>query len=101
MPPFLTALSLQSASLSPETWKERNDPDMPLLPGCDLGPNYLAVTRKDHLPAGVLTELDRYSRPAGGLSEAGGPFNKSDVVDWNVPVRRFIRTYHVGGYWIM
>ncbi len=60
MPPFLTALSLQSASLLPETWKERNNPDMPVLPACDLGPTSPAVTRKNHLPAGVLTELDRY-----------------------------------------
>ena len=101
MPLFLTILSLQAAALPPDTWKERNLPDMPVLPPCDLGPTSPPVTRKDRLPAGVVTELDRYFRAGGGLSEGAGPFNKTDVVSGDVPLRRFTRAYHVSGYWII
>jgi len=90
----------QAAPLPPQTWKERNHPDMPSLLACDLGGSAPVIERMADLPPNVATELTRLFAP-DVISEADGPFNSTDVISGNVPSRRFIRAYQVGGDWIV
>jgi hypothetical protein len=90
----------QATSLPPETWKERNHPDMPSLPACALGAGVPVIERMADLPPTVAAELVRFFAP-DIISEADGPFNSTDVIGGNVPTRRFIRAYHVGSDWIV
>lgn len=93
---------LQATPLPPETWKERNHPDMPVIPKCDLGKDAAIGTSIASLPQQIALELTRFFGPGGGLSEANGPYNSTDVSDGNhVPTRRFLRAYHVRDYWII
>ena len=98
---LLSIAMLQANPLPPETWKERNHPDMPVLPACDLGKKAKIATSIASLPREVSVELARFSRSGGGISEANGPYNSTDVVDGHVPTRRFIREYHVQNHWIV
>jgi len=91
---------VQATSLPPQTWKERNHPDMSLLPACNLGGSAPVIERMADLPRTVAAELTRLFAP-DVISEADGPFNSTDVVGGNVPIRRFIRAYHVGSDWIV
>ncbi|MHA6768823.1 hypothetical protein [Sphingobium ummariense] len=90
----------QATPLPPQTWKERNHPDMPSLPACDLSGSAPVIERMADLPPTVATELTRLFAP-DIISEADGPFNNTDVIGDNVPTRRFIRAYHVGSDWIV
>lgn len=97
---LLAALILQATALPAETWKERNHPDMPRLPICNFRSK--AHTNKIiDLPKEVSSELARFFKPAGGLSESNGPFNSTDVVDGRVPSRRFLRAYPIGSIWVV
>lgn len=91
---------LQATSLPPEVWKERNQPDMPVLPPCELGGGATMVRSMKGLPADVAAELARFfsNEP---MSDVGGPFNSTDVVDGPVPQRRFLRAYQTGQYWVI
>ncbi len=100
MPFFLAALMLQAEVLPPETWKERHYPDVPAVPACRLGPGR-PIGRIVDLPGDVQAELRRFYGPVGGMSDAGGMFNPTDVIDRSVPTRRFVRAYHVGSTWII
>ncbi len=97
---FLAALTLQAAALPPDTWKERNHPDMPIVSACKIG-HETPVSKFSKLPVAVRVELNRFFGPVGGLSEADGPFNSSDVVNGKVPSRRFIKAYHLGNAWVI
>lgn len=97
--PLLLGSLLQSAPLPPATWKERNQPDMPILPTCDLGSGAVAHTISD-LPSPVSNALMRFFG-SEKISDAGGPFNSTDVVDGHVPQRRFLRAYEAENYWII
>ena len=98
---LLSIAMLQVNPLPPETLKERNHPDMPILPACDLGKKAKVATYIASLPKEVSAELARLSRSVGGVSEANCPYNSTDVVDGRVPTRRFIRAYHVQNNWIV
>lgn len=98
VPIFLGAL-LQATALPPATWKERNRPDMPALPACELG-GAPFVTAMADLPPAVSAELRRFVGP-GPISDADGPFNSTDVVGDGVPQRRFLRAYPAGDVWII
>ncbi|WP_380785162.1 hypothetical protein [Sphingomonas sp. R86521] len=98
---LLSIAMLQVNPLPPETWKERNHPDMPILPACDLGNQADIADSIASLPKEVSVELARFSKSGGGISEANGPYNGTDVVDGSVPTRRFIRAYHVQNKWIV
>lgn len=89
----------QGNALPPATWKERNHPDMPALPQCDLD-GAQAVNKMAELPEIVSSEIARVFA-SGGISEADGPFNSTDFVDGPVPRRRFLRAYRSGDYWII
>lgn len=92
---------LQAAPLPPETWKERNHPDMPVIPKCNVGKDATIAISIASLPDPIAAELTRFFG-AGGLSEANGPYNSTDVSNGNhVPTRRFLRAYHVRDYWII
>lgn len=90
----------QVTPLPPETWKERNHPDMPSLPACDLGAGMPVIERMADLPLIVTAELTRFFAP-DVISEADGPFNSTEVIGGNVPTRRFVRAYHIGSDWIV
>lgn len=92
IPGVLLAVLLQAAPLPPATWKERNHPDMPSLPACDLGKGTRLARSIAELPREVAAEIMRVFG-TDGLSDAGGPFNSTDVIDGPVPRRRFIRAY--------
>ncbi len=98
---FLVGAVLQATLLPAETWKERNHPDMPRIGMCRLTGSQAIVTTINQLPPQVRLELVRFFGPVGGLSDANGPFNSTDVIDGSVPSRRFIRAYHVAGRWII
>ncbi|MBB4151028.1 hypothetical protein ACFSUK_19030 [Sphingobium scionense] len=89
----------QGNALPPATWQERNHPDMPTLPQCDLD-GARAVYKMAELPETVSSEIARVFA-SGGISEADGPFNSTDFVDGPVPRRRFLRGYRSGDYWII
>jgi hypothetical protein len=97
--PVLLSALLQSTSLPSATWKERNHPDMPVFPACDLGGGPVVTTMAD-LPQAVSAELTRFVGP-GPISDADGPFNSTDVVDGTVPQRRFLRAYLTEKAWII
>lgn len=98
---LLAAFAIQIASAHSQAWEERHHPDMPVLPACELHGSVNPVTRMADLPADVAMELHRFFGPAGGLSDADGLFNSTDVIGDDVPGRRFIRAYHVGGNWVI
>lgn len=98
VPVVLSAL-LQSTSLPPATWKERNHPDMPIFPACELGGGPVVTTMAD-LPHAVSAELKPFVGH-GRISDADGPFNITDVVGYDVPQRRFLRAYPTGNIWII
>jgi hypothetical protein len=97
--PILLGALLQSAFSPPAIGKERNRPDMPALPACDLGGGPI-VTRMGDLPPPVSAELKRFVGP-GPISDADGPFNSTDVVGDGVPQRRFLRAYPTANIWII
>lgn len=97
---ILAALILQAGALPPETWKERNHSDMPAIPACKRG-RQGSSDKIAKLPKDVSDELKRFFGPDGGLSEANGPFNSTDVHDGRVPSRRFLRAYHIGKTWVV
>jgi hypothetical protein len=99
---FLLGMAmLQASSLSPETWKERNNPDVPVLPACNLGRGATIAHSIASLPKAASTEISRFFRAGGGISEADGSYNSTDVTGDGVPQRRFLRAYHVQNYWII
>lgn len=97
---LLVGALVQATSLPPQTWKERNHPDMPSLPACDLGIGAPVIEKMADLPPTVSAELTSFFAP-NVISEADGLFNSTDVIGGNVPTRRFIRAYHVGHDWIV
>lgn len=98
---ILLGAMLQMAPLPHEVWKERNRPDMPVLPPCDLGYGATIAHSIKGLPADVVSELTRFFDAAMPMSDAGGPFNGIDIVDGPVPNRRFLRAYQAGRYWVI
>ncbi len=93
---------LQASTLPPATWKERNQPDSPTLPPCDLGKGARQVDSLAALPAQVREALIQAFRADAGMADVGGRFNRTDFVsDESVPRRRFIRAYQADGYWII
>lgn len=92
---------LQANTLPPETWKERHHPDMPVLPVCDLGKDATTSFSIANLPNKAGSELSRYFKSGGGIAEANGLYNSTDVIDSKIPSYRFIRAYHVKNYWII
>lgn len=98
---ILLAAMLQTVPLSPEVWKERNRSDMPALPACKLGDDATIAHSIKELPSEVATEITRFFGVATPMSDAGSPFNSTDVVDGVVPNRRFLRAYQAGHYWVI
>ena len=98
---ILLGAMLQAAPLRPEVWKERNQPDMPVLQACELGSDTMIANSLRQLPADVVIELSRFFDGSIFMSDAGGPFNSTDVVDGPVPQRRFLRAYQSGRYWLI
>ena len=98
---ILLAAMLQTAPLRAEVWKERNQPDMPVLPRCDLGSGTTIADSIKALPTDVVGELTRFFEATIPMSDAGGPFNSTDVVDGRVPNRRFLRAYRTERYWVI
>jgi hypothetical protein len=97
---LLLAALAQAAPLPPAVWKERNRPDMPVLPPCELGAGTSVVDRLMALPVEVADGLSRFLGPKP-MSDAGGPFNGTDVVGEGVPQRRFLRAYGTGRRWVI
>lgn len=105
--PTLLALMLQTTALMPQTtplpnaaWKERNQPEMPRLPPCALQDASVVMTLTA-LPEPLAVEIQRFFESIGGMSDAGGPYNSTDVIDGKVPRSRFLRAYRVGNAWII
>jgi len=73
---------------------------MPAIPACKLD-RQISADKIAKLPKDVSYELKRFFGPDGGLSEANGPFNSTDVYDGRVPSRRFLRAYHIGKIWVV
>ncbi len=90
----LANAALQASSLPYLTWNERNQPDAPILPNCELGSDAVYIKSMADLPSAALTEVNRLFE-SYGISDVGGPFNSTDVIDGMVPQRRFIRAYRV------
>jgi hypothetical protein len=90
----LASAALQASSLPYLTWKERNQPDAPVLPKCELGSDAAHIRSMADLPSAALVEVKRLFK-SYGISDVGGPFNSTDVIDGVVPQRRFIRAYRV------
>lgn len=91
---LVTGGILQASSLPYATWKERNQPDPPVLPVCKLGPEAAHIKTMRDLPPAGLIELKRVFEK-DGISDVDGPFNSTDVIDGKTPMRRFIRAYLV------
>lgn len=91
---LVTGAILQASPLPYATWKERNQPDRPVLPACNLGTDAAHIKTMSDLPPAGLTELKRIFE-RDGISDVGGPFNSTDVIDGKTPMRRFIRAYLV------
>jgi hypothetical protein len=98
---LLSMAMSQASPLPPETWKEGNHPDMPVLPACGLGKGAGMSVSIANLPKEASSELLRYFKSGGGIAEADGAYNSTDVVDGKIPRYRFIRAYHVKDYWII
>jgi hypothetical protein len=81
---ILLGAMLQTAPIRPEVWKERNHPDMPAIPPCELGGGTTIAHSMKELPADVVTELTRFFNAATPMSDAGGPFNSTDVAGESV-----------------
>jgi hypothetical protein len=98
----LLSAMLQSAPLSPSAWKERNQPDTPNMPACELGEGVLVMESIKTLPHDGEAAVRRSFGPHG-LSDAGGPFNSSDVISsQSAPqTRRFLRAYQVQAYLVV
>lgn len=92
---------LQSTSLPMPAWKERNNPDRPVLPSCALAGGATIADSIQQLPEGVSRELARFFGDKAAMSDTGEPFNSTDVVDGVVPQRRFVRAYQAGRYWVI
>lgn len=91
---LVTGAILQASSLPYATWKERNQPDPPVLPACKLGTEAAHIETMRDLPPAGLIELKRVFE-RDGISDVGGPFNSTDVIDGKTPMRRFMRAYLV------
>ena len=98
---FLISAMLQTAPLPPATWKERNQPDMPVLQPCQISEGSKVVHSIKQLPNDVSAELARFFNDAVPMSDASGPFNSTDVISGPIPQRRFVRAYQSGRYWII
>lgn len=95
-------LAILQAVADPIVWKERNQPDMPRLSRCEFRERASEASSFGALPRQVAAELARFFGPAGGLADAGGAFNSTDVVeDRGVPQRRFVRAYLVRDVWLI
>ncbi|KAA9011971.1 MULTISPECIES: hypothetical protein [Sphingobium] len=92
---------VQTAPVPSRAWKERNQPDMPVLPPCEPGNGATLVHSIKALPDEVSAELARFFHDGYGMADVGEPFNSTDVVEGTVPQRRFIRAYHSGNYWVI
>ena len=90
----LASAALQASSLPHLTWKGRNQPDAPVLPKCELGSDAVHIKSMADLPSSALIEVNRFFK-SYGISDVGGPFNPTDIIDGMVPRRRFIRAYRV------
>ncbi len=94
---FVASVLLQVGPYA--AWKERHQPDMPVFSPCVLETASPMVTSMAQLPPDVA---DEFRRAIGehSISDAGGPFNSTDVIEAdNVPQRRFLRAYSINGYW--
>ncbi|NIJ28843.1 hypothetical protein FHT00_000776 [Sphingomonas insulae] len=96
---FVASVLLQVGPYA--AWKERHQPDMPVFPPCVLQTASTMATSMAQLPPDVVEE---FHRAIGNrkVSDAGGPFNSTDVIDdEDVPQHRFLRAYNIAGYWVI
>ncbi|WP_294239103.1 hypothetical protein [uncultured Sphingomonas sp.] len=80
---------------------ERHVPETPKIAECRFTQ---ATTRFDSLkalPEPIRAEIARFFKNGGGLAEAGGEFNSTDVIDAHIPGARFIRAYHTQDTWFI
>jgi hypothetical protein len=96
---MIAALALLLQHTSPA---EAKPYPMPLLAPCRLNQPAEMIASRRELPAALNAGLSRLFARDGGLSDAGEPFNPSDVItDTTPPQRRFLRAYHAGHHWII
>ncbi len=94
--------ALQAAPVGSPAWKERNHPDMPVFPNCEIAGGATVARSIRELPADVAAELTRYFNAAIPMSDADGPFNSTDVEEGRpIPHQRFIRAYRNGRLWVI
>lgn len=97
MPPILPIAHLTAAAAFAVVPMQDN-PAMPALGPCAL-PGMTTVSSLADFPASLRAELTRFK---DGFSDAGGPFNRDDVIDTPpAPQRRFLRGYGDGKRWIL
>jgi hypothetical protein len=99
---ILLGAALQAAPVGSAAWKERNHPDMPVFPNCEIAADATVALSLKDIPADAAAELTRYFNTATPMSDAGGPFNSTDVDEGlPVPRQRFIRAYKSGRVWVI
>lgn len=90
------------AVVGSEGWRERRYSEMPKLAPCEFGQPAQQTLLLEALPKEIQSELSRFFGPAGGLVDANGAFNRTDVIDDpKVPQRRFVRAYFVQNTWLI
>jgi hypothetical protein len=93
---------LQANAPGSAAWKERHYPEMPNLPACTFVDPAKEVKSLAGLPKQVRTEVSRLFKEGGGLADAGGEFNSTDVIDdETVPHFRFLRAYLTDDVWFV
>ena len=93
---------LQAAMPDSAAWKERHFPDLPIVPACTFARPAKEVRSPHDLPEQVRMEVVRFFESGGGLADADGMFNSTDVIDAeNVPHRRFLRAYLIDNVWLI
>ena len=99
---ILIAAALQAAPVGSAAWKERNHPDLPVFPDCEIAADATVALSLKDIPADVAAELTRYFNTAVPMSDAGGPFNSTDVDEGlPVPRQRFVRAYKSERVWVI
>jgi hypothetical protein len=93
---------LQAADPSSAAWKERHFPSMPNVPECSFTKPFRQVGSMADLPEQVRAELVGFFAGSGGLADANGEFNSTDVAEnKRVPRARFVRAYLTEDVWFI